>query len=168
VAKAVRREAGARTSAWVVRGLRSGDLVLRRDVRRGPEGRDVTLDEIRIDDGPVLRLTSRSTGGRVEAASPVSTFRYFESDAGRKTVRCNLARLADETDRELLRAVAEYEDLNLEDDGLADEELLVLTLLAVEKRPVNPSPPARRRVPLPEGERDAADLAARARAALAR
>ena len=86
-------------------------------------------------DAPALRFQTSGRGGRVTVSSPLSTFRYFEQDLDRKTVRCNLARLAEETDHDLLRAAADYLEQGLEDDGISSEEMPVLALSRVEKRP---------------------------------
>jgi len=159
------KTAAARVHVRLVRGLVRSDLVLRHEARRGADGKEITVDEIRLGDGAPMRFEGRGAGERVAASSPASTFRYFERDAARKTVRCNLARLVEETDHALLSAVADYVEQGLEDDGLAPEELPVFTLHAVEKRPPLPSPPVREKGPLtgdlPEaGELKAAVLAA--------
>jgi hypothetical protein len=159
------KTAEARIHIRFVRGLLRSDLVLRHETRRGAEGKEITVDEIRLGDAAPMRFEGSGPGGRVAASSPVSTFRYFERDLARKTVRCNLSRLVEETDHFLLSAVADYVEQGLEDDGLAPEELPVFTLRAVEKRPPQPSPPVRKKGPLsadlPEtGELKAAVLAA--------
>ena len=53
-------------------------------------------------------------------------------------------------------------------DGLSPEELPVLALATAEKRPPPAVPPIRRTVPWTDGGADADDLAAAARAAIAR
>jgi hypothetical protein len=97
----------------------------------------------------------------------VSTFRYFNVDVARKTVRCNVSRLAEETDHELLSAGAEYWAMK---QGMGEresiEELPVLMLLAVEKRPPHPSPPTRKKNPLPDGAPEAEALRAAALAVI--
>ncbi len=163
VAKAELRADGVRRSAWVVRGLMRSDLVLTLESIG-----QATINEIGFTGGPVLRFASPSPGGRVTATSPASTFHFFESEAARKTVRCNLSRLAEETDHDLLRAAADYFEQGLEDDGLAPEELPLALLRAVARRPPGPSPPTRNRVAMPEGAPGADELAAAARAAVAR
>ena len=163
VAKAELKAEGTRRSAWVLRGLFRSDLVLTMETI----GR-AAIHEVAFAGRPALRFESPSPGGRVTATSPVSSFRYFEVDVATKTVRCNLGRLADETDYELLRATAEYFEQELEEDGLASEELPLLTLRAVGKRSPLPSPPIRKRVPWTEGGPEADELAAAARAAVSR
>jgi hypothetical protein len=167
VAKVSVKDENGRRSAWVVRGLLRSDLVLRRDVRSNAKTGESTVDEIRLGDRPPLRFEAGAPGSRVSASSPASTFRYFDADAGRKTVRCNLSRLVDETDYELLRAAADYSAMK---QGLGEkvsiEELPILMLLAIEKRPPHPSPPIRKKAPLSEDAPEAAELKAAALAAL--
>ncbi|MCM3876260.1 MAG: hypothetical protein NEA02_07550, partial [Thermoanaerobaculia bacterium] len=165
IASASVKTGEARVHIRLVRGLARSDLVLRHEARRRAGGSEITVDEIRLGDGAPMRFEGGGPGGRVAASSPVSTFRYFDRDVARKTVRCNLARLAAETDHSLLPAVADYVEQGLEDDGLAPEELPIFTLRAVEKRPPLPSLPVRKKGPLsvdlPEaGELKAAVLAA--------
>ena len=156
-----------RAHVRLVRGLLRSDLVLRHETRRGAEGKEITVDEIRLGDGAPMRFEGSGPGGRIAASSPVSTFRYFDRDLARKTVRCNLWRVVQEADPGLLDAVAEYAQTK---QALAEaygpEELPVLTLLAVEKRPPHPSPPARRKVPLPDDAPEAEALRAAVLAAL--
>jgi hypothetical protein len=166
LAKVSVKTENGRRSVWLVRGLVRSDLILRHDVRPGADGREITADEIRLGAGAPLRFVGSGSGGRIAVSSPVSTFRYFDQDVSRKTVRCNLSRLVEETDHYLLPAAAEYIRQGLEDDGLAPEELPVLALLSVEKRPPRPSPPIRRKAPLPEDAPEAAELKAAALAAL--
>jgi hypothetical protein len=166
VAKAELKAEGVTRTAWVVRGLLGSDLVLTLEAA----GR-ASLHEIGFAGRPVLRFASPAAGGRVTAASPASEFRYFDADLPRKTVRCNLARLADETDPDLLAAAAEYALLKqgLENDASwAPEEFPVVALLAAKRPPPHPSPPYRRSVPWTGGGPEADDLAAAARAAIAR
>jgi hypothetical protein len=167
VAKAELKAEGVRRTAWVVRGLLRSDLVLTLEAVGGP----ATLHEIGLAGRPPLRFTSPSPGGRVTAASPASSFKYFDVDLSRKTVRCNLTRLADETDPDLLAAVSEY---GLFKQGLESgssygpEEAPVVALLAARKQAPHPSPPFRKRVPWTEGGPEADELAAAARAAVSR
>lgn len=167
VAKAALKHDDESRSAWVVRGLQRSDLILRREARKDAKGGNVTVNEIRLDDHATLRFESGAPGSRVSASSPASTFRYFDADAGRKTVRCNLSRVVLETDPDLLNAAAEY---GLMKQGLGGtyelEELPVVSLLAVEKRPPHPSPPIRKKEPLSEEAPEAAELRAAALAAL--
>ena len=167
IGKASEKSESERRSAWVVRGLLRSDLILRRLVRRDANSGESTVDEIRLGDRPPLRFEGGAPGSRVSASSPASTFRYFDVDAGRKTVRCNLSRLVEETDHELLGAAADYWVMK---QGMAEktsiEELPVLMLLAIEKRPPHPSPPTRKRNPLPDDTPEAAELRAAALAAL--
>jgi hypothetical protein len=163
VAKAELKAEGTRRSAWILRGFFRSDLVLTMETV-GP----ATIHEIGFAGRPPLRFESPAQGGRVTATSPVSSFRYFETDVATRTVRCNLARLAEETDHELVRAAADYFEQDLEEDGLTSEEVPLLTLRAVVKRPPPASPPIRKRVPWTEGGPDADDLAAAARAAVTR
>lgn len=167
IAKASVKSDNERRSAWVVRGLFRSDLILRRQVHRDANRGEVTLNEIRLGNRAPLRLEGGAPGSRVSASSPSSTFRYFEVDAGRKTVRCNLSRLVLETDQDLLEAVAEY---GLMKRGLGEpyglDELPVLTLLTVEKRTSHPSPPIRKKEPLSENAPEAEALRAAALAAL--
>jgi hypothetical protein len=163
VAKAEVKKEGARRSAWVLRGLFRSDLLLTMESAGRSE-----IHAIGFTGRPALRFESPASGGRVTASSPASSFRYFETDVATKTVRCNLSRLAEETDYELLPAAGEYFEQDLEEDGLASEELPLLTLRAIQKRPPPASPPIRRRVPWTEGGPEADDLAAAARAALPR
>jgi hypothetical protein len=167
IAKASVKGENERRSAWVVRGLLRSDLVLRRQVRRDANSGESTVDEIRLGQRAPLRFEGGAPGSRVSASSPASTFRYFDADAGRKTVRCNLSRLVFETDSDLLNAVAEY---GLMKQGLGEAygfaELPVLSLLTVEKRPPHPSPPIRKKAPLSEDAPEAAELKAAALAAL--
>lgn len=156
----------ARVHVRLVRGLVRSDIVLRHESRRGADGREITVDEIRLGNGPPMRFEGGGPGGRVAASSPASTFRYFEQDAARKTVRCNLSRLAEETDHSLLSAVADYLEQGLEDDGLAPEELPIFTLHAVEKRPPLPSQPVRKKAVLPGDLPEAGELMAAVLAAL--
>jgi hypothetical protein len=160
------KTAEARIHIRLVRGLVRSDLVLRHEARRGAEGKDVTVDEIRLGDGAPMRFEGSGPGGRIAASSPVSTFRYFERDLARKTVRCNLARLGEETDHFLLLAVADYVEQGLEDDGLAPEEQPIFTLHAVEKRPPLPSPLVRKKGPLTGDPPEAEELKAAVLAAL--
>ncbi|MEO8585318.1 MAG: hypothetical protein ABI584_04100 [Acidobacteriota bacterium] len=155
-----------RLSVRLVRGLVRSDLFLRHEIRRGAEGKEVTIDEIRMGDGPPMRFERGGPGGRVAASSPASTFRYFEQDLARRTVRCNLSRLAEETDPSLLSAVADYLEQGLEDDGLAPEEQPIFTLRAVEKRPPPLSQPVRKKEPLPHDLVEAGELKAAVLAAL--
>jgi hypothetical protein len=166
IASASVKTGEARVHVRLVRGLVRSDLVLRHEARRGTEGREITVDEIRLGGGAPMRFEISSPGGRVAASSPVSTFRYFDRDVARKTVRCNLARLAEETDHILLSAVADYVEQGLEDDGLAPEELPIFTLHAVEKRPPLPSPPVRKKWPLSADLPEAGELKAAVLAAL--
>lgn len=166
IASAAVKTGEARLHVRLVRGLVRSDLVLRHEARRGAEGKEITVDEIRLGDGAPMRFEGSGPGGRVAASSPVSTFRYFDRDVARKTVRCNLARLVEETDHSLLSAVADYLEQGLEDDGLAPEELPIFTLRAVEKRPPLPSPPVRKKGPLSADLPEAADLKAAVLAAL--
>jgi hypothetical protein len=167
IAKASAKGENERRSAWVVRGLLKSDLVLRRQVRRDANTGESTFDEIRLGDRAPLRFEGGAPGSRVTAASPASTFRYFDVDVTRMTVRCNLSRLVDETDHELLSAGAEYWAMK---QGLGEkvsiEELPVLMLLAIEKRPPHPSPPTRKRNPLPDDAPEAEALRTAALAAL--
>jgi hypothetical protein len=156
----------ARVHVRLVRGLVRSDLVLRHESRRGADGKEVTVDEIRLGDGPPMRFEGGGPGGRVTASSPASSFRYFEQDAARKTVRCNLSRLAEETDHSLLSAVADYLEQGLEDDGLAPEELPIFTLRTVEKRPPPPSQPVQKKAALPGDLPEAVELKAAVLAAL--
>ena len=160
IASASVKTGEARVHVRLVRGLVRSDLILRHEARRGAEGKEITVDEIRLGDGAPMRFEGSGPGGRVAASSPVSTFRYFDRDVARKTVRCNLARLAEETDHSLLSVVADYVEQELEDDGLAPEELPIFTLRAVEKRPPLPSPPVRKKGPLSADLPEAGDLKA--------
>ena len=161
IAKASVRSGNERRSAWVVRGLLRSDLVLRRQVRRDANTGESTFDEIRLGDQAPLRFEAGAPGSRITAASPASTFRYFDVDVARPTVRCNLSRLVDETDHELLGAAGDYWVLK---QGLGEkvsvEELPVLMLLAIEKRPPLPSPPVRKKGPLSADLPEAGDLKA--------
>jgi hypothetical protein len=148
IASASVKTGEARVHVRLVRGLVRSDLILRHEARPGAEGKEITVDEIRLGDGAPMRFEGSGPGGRVAASSPVSTFRYFDRDVARKTVRCNLSRLAEETDHSLLSAVADYVEQGLEDDGLAPEEMGIFTLRAVEKRPPLPSAPVRKKGPL--------------------
>ena len=132
VASVSAKTAGGRVHIRLVRGLVRSDLVLRHESRRGADGKEITVDEIRLGDGAPMRFERGGPGGRVAASSPASTLRYFEQDLARRTVRCNLSRLAEETDHSLLSAVADYVEQGLEDDGLAPEEQPIFTLRAVE------------------------------------
>lgn len=167
VAKAEVRAEGVRRAAWVVRGLLPDDLVLTLEVVGGA----ASVHTIALAGRPPLRLESPSPGGRVTASSPVSSFRYFDMDLSRKTVRCNLSRLADEANPGLVRAAEEYGLLKQGLEGgtaYAPEESPVVALLAALKRPAHPSPPYRKAVRWSEGGQAADDLAAAAAAALAR
>lgn len=166
LAKAELSAEGVRRTAWVVRGLVRSDLVLALETV-GP----ASVHEIGFAGRPVLRFARPAAGGRVTATSPASEFRYFDVDLPRKTVRCNLSRLAEETDADLLAAAEEYGLLKqgLENgSGYGPEELPVVALLAAKKPPPHPSPPYRKSVPWTEGGPEADDLAAAARAAIAR
>jgi hypothetical protein len=167
VAKASVKSENERRSAWLVRGLLRGDLILLRQVRRDANSGESAVEEIQLDDHPPLRFEGGAPRSRVSASSPVSTFRYFDVDVARRTVRCNLSRLAEETDHELLNAAAEY---GLLKQGLGEavsiEELPVLMLLGVEKRPPHPSPPTRKRNPLPDGAPESEALRAAALAVI--
>jgi hypothetical protein len=166
VARAELKAEGVRRAAWVVRGLVKSDLVLALETI-GP----ASLNEIGLKGRPVLRFARSAAGGRVTATSLASEFRYFDADLPSKTVRCNLTRLADETDPDLLAAASDY---GLLKQGLENgaswgpEELPVVALLAAKKSPPHPSPPYRRSVPWTEGGPEADDLAAAARAVIAR
>lgn len=163
VAKAELKAEGVRRSAWVLRGFFRSDLVLTMETIG-----HAAIHEIGFAGRPALRFESPAQGGRVTATSPASAFRYFETDVATRTVRCNLARLAEETDHDLVGAAADYFEQDLEEDGLTSEEVPLLTLRAVVKRPPPPSPPIRKRVPWTEGGPQADDLAAAARAAVTR
>jgi hypothetical protein len=166
VAKAELTAEGVRRSAWVVRGLLASDLVLTFEAVG-----QATLHEIGLAGHAALRFARLSPGGRVTAASPSSSFAYFDVDLSRKTVRCNLARLADETDAALLAAAEEYGLLKQGlENGSSDapEEVSVVTLLAARKPAAHPSPPFRKSVPWTDGSPEADDLASAARAAVAR
>ncbi|MFI5198361.1 MAG: hypothetical protein ACHQJD_07065 [Thermoanaerobaculia bacterium] len=167
VAKASVKSENERRSAWVVRGLLRNDLILRRQVRRDANRGESSTEDIQLDDRAPLRFEGGGPGSRVSASSPLSTFRYFDVDVARKTVRCNLSRLAEETDHELLNAAAEY---GLLKQGLGEtvsiEELPVLMLLGVGKRPPHPSPPIRKKGPLSEDAPGAAELRTAALVAL--
>jgi hypothetical protein len=166
VAKAELKAEGVRRAAWVVRGLLRSDLVLTLEAVG-----QASLHEIGLSGRPVLRFANPAPGGRVTATSPASEFRYFDVDLPRKTVRCNLSRLADEADADLLAAAAEYGLLKQGLDtggGYASEEFPILALLAARKPPPHPSPPFRKSVPWTDGGVEADDLAAAARAAIAR
>jgi hypothetical protein len=167
VAKAELMAEGVRRVAWVMRGLMRNDLVLALEAVTGR----ATLHEISLAGRPTLRFASPSPGGRVTATSPVSSFRYFDVDLSRKTVRCNLTRLADETDLDLLPAASEYGLLKqgLENgSSYGPEEAPIVALLAARRQAPHPSPPYRKRVPWTEGGPEADALAAAARAAVAR
>lgn len=167
VAKAVLKHDNESTSVWVVRGLVRSDVILRRVVLKDANSGEVAVSEIRLGDHAALRFEGGAPGSRVSASSPASTFRYFDADAGRKTVRCNLSRLVEETDPDLLNAAAEYALLKQAlGEAYRPEELPVLTLLTVEKRPPHPSPPTRRKIPLPDDAPDAEALRAAVLAAL--
>jgi hypothetical protein len=167
IAKASVKGENERRSAWVVRGLLRNDLILRRQVRRDANSGESTVDEIRLGDRAPMRFEGGAPGSRIKAASPASTFRYFDVDVTRMTVRCNLSRLVEETDHELPGAAADYWVLK---QGMGEkvsiEELPVLVLLAIEKRPPHPSPPTRKRNSLPDDAPDAEALRAAALAAL--
>jgi hypothetical protein len=167
IAKASVRSENERRSAWVVRGLVRSDLVLLRRVHKDANSGEATADEIRLGDRAPLRFEGGAPGSRVTAASPASTFRYFDVDVTNATVRCNLSRLVEETDHELLGAGAEYWAMK---QGMGEkvsiEELPVLMLLAIEKRPPHPSPPIRKKEPLSEDAPEAAALKSAALAAL--
>lgn len=164
VAKAELRAEGVRRSAWVVRGLMKSDLVLTLEA----VGQAARLYTISLGGRAPLRFETSGPGGRVTVSSPISTFRYFDEDLDRKTVRCNLSRLAEETDHDLVRAAGEYLEQGLEDDGISSEELPVFALSRVERRPPLAVPPTRQTVPWRDGGAEADDLAAAARAAVAR
>jgi hypothetical protein len=164
VATANAKAEGVTRSARVVRGLLRDDLVLTFEA----VGSSARLYTISLGGGTPLRFEASGPGGRVTVFSPLSSFRYFEHDLGLRTVRCNLSRVADETDRNLLRAAADYVEQGLEDDGLSAEELPVLALAAAVKRPPPAVAPTRRIVPWTDGGAGADDLAAAARAAIAR
>lgn len=167
VAKAEIKAEGVRRTVWVVRGLLRSDLVLALEA----DGGRASAHEIGFAGRPSLRFARPSPGGRVTATSPASSFRYFDVDLSRKTARCNLARLADETDLDLLAAAGEYGLLKqgLENgSSYSPEEAPIVALLAVKKQPPHPSPPYRRRGPWTGGGPEADDLAAAARAAVTR
>jgi hypothetical protein len=167
VAKAELKAEGVRRTAWVVRGLLRSDLVLTLEAVGG----QATLHEVGLAGRPPLRFASPSPGGRVTATSPVSSFKYFDVDLSRKTVRCNLIRLAEEADPDLLAAVSEYGLLKqgLENgSSYGPEESPIVALLAAKKQAPHPSPPYRKRVPWTEGGPEADELAAAARAAAVR
>ncbi len=164
VAKAIVKAEGVARSAWVVRGLLRDDLALTFEAAGDAE----RVYTISLGGRAPLRFRTSGPGGRVTVSSPVSTFRYFEQDLDRKTVRCNLSRLAEETDPDLVRAAGEYLEQGLEDDGLSAEELPILALSRVERRPPLAVPPTRRTIPWTDGGADADDLASAARALLAR
>jgi hypothetical protein len=167
VAKAELKAEGVRRVAWVVHGLLRSDLVLTFEAVGGA----ATLHEIALAGRPPLRFASPSPGGRVTATSPASSFKYFDVDLSRKTVRCNLTRLADETDPDLLAAVSEYGLLKqgLENGGsYGPEEAPIVALLAARKQAPHPSPPDRKRVPWTEAGPESDDLAAAVRATLSR
>jgi len=167
VAKVELKAEGVRRTAWVVRGLLRSDLVLTLEAVGGQS----TLHEIALAGRPPLRFASPSPGGRVTATSPASSFKYFDVDLSRKTVRCNLTRLADEADPDLLSAVSEYGLLKqgLENgSSYGPEESPVVALLAARKQAPHPSPPYRKRVPWTEAGAEADELAAAARAAVSR
>jgi hypothetical protein len=167
VARAALKHDNESRSAWVVRGLLRSDLILRREARKDANSGEVTVNEIRLGDRAPLRFEGGAPGSRISASSPVSTFRYFDIDVTRMTVRCNLSRLVEETDHELLSGGAEYWAMK---QGMGEresiEELPVLMLLAIEKRPSHPSPPIRKKEPLSEDAPEAAELKAAALAAL--
>ena len=136
----------------------------------GPEGCEHGRVDVRRDPSrrpAPLRFEGGAPGSRITASSPASTFRYFDVDVTRSTVRCNLSRLVDETDHELLSAGAEYWAMK---EGMGEkvsiEELPVLMLLAIEKRPPHPSPPIRKKQHLSEDAPEASELKAAALAAL--
>ncbi|MFI5119226.1 MAG: hypothetical protein ACHQM4_02385 [Thermoanaerobaculia bacterium] len=164
IAKATANAVGVTRSAWVVRGLLPDDLVLTLEA----VGNAARVHTISLGGRAPLRLETAGRGGRVTVSSPVSTFRYFEQDLDRKTVRCNLSRLADETDPGLVRAAGDYLEQGLEDDGISSEELPVFALSRVETRPPLAVPPTRTTVPWTDGGAEADDLASAARALLAR
>jgi len=167
VAKAELKADGTRRSAWVVRGLLRSDLMLTLEAVGG----QATLHEIAFAGRPSLRFASPSPGGRVTATSPASSFKYFDVDLSRRTVRCNLTRLADEADPDLLAAVSEYGLLKQGLEGgssYTPEESPIVALLAARKQAPHPSPPIRKRVPWTEGGPEADELAAAARAAVSR
>ena len=167
IAKASVKGENERRSAWIVRGLLRSDLVLRRQVHKDANRGEATVDEIRLGDRSPLRFEGGAPGSRVTAASPASTFRYFDIDVTRPTVRCNLSRLVEETDHELLGAGAEYWAMK---QGMGEkasvEEMPVLMLLAVEKRLPRPSPPIRKKQQLSEDAPEASELKAAALAVL--
>jgi hypothetical protein len=166
VAKAELIVEGVRRTAWVVRGLLRSDLVLTLEMVG-----QASLHEIGISGRPGLRFASPAPGGRVTATSPASAFRYFDADLPRKTVRCNLSRLADETDVDLLAAAEEYGLLKqgLENSSsYVPEEFPIPALLAARKPASHPSPPYRRSVPWTDGGPEADDLAAAAHDAVGR
>lgn len=167
VAKSELKAEGVRRTAWVVRGLLRSDLVLTLEAVGG----QASLHEIALGGRPPLRFASPSPGGRVTATSPASSFKYFDVDLSRKTVRCNLTRLADEADPDLLAAVSEYGLLKqgLENgSSYGPEESPIVALLAARKQAPHPSPPYRKRAPWTEGGPEADELAAAARAAVSR
>jgi hypothetical protein len=167
VAKTELKAEGVRRAAWVVRGLLRSDLVFTLEAVGGA----ATLHEISLAGRPPLRFASPSPGGRITATSPASAFKYFDVDLSRKTVRCNLTRLADETDPDLLAAGSEYGLLKqgLENgSSYGPEEAPIVALLAARKQAPHPSPPYRKRVPWTDGGPEADELAAAARAAVTR
>ncbi len=167
LAKAELRAEGVRRIAWIVRGLVRSDLVLTLEAVGG----QASLHEIALAGRPSLRFASPSPGGRVTATSPASSFRYFDVDLSRKTVRCNLSRLADETDADLLDAAVEYGLLKqgIENgSSYGPEEAPIVALLSAKKQPPHPSPPYRKRIPWTERGPEADDLTAAARAAVSR
>jgi hypothetical protein len=167
IAKAELKAEGVRRTAWVVRGLLRSDMALTLEAVGG----QASLHEIGFAGRPVLRFASPAAGGRVTATSPASSFRYFDVDLSRKTVRCNLSRLADEADPDLLAAASEYGLLKqgLENGtAYAPEESPVLALLAAKKQAPHASPPYRRSIPWTDVGPEADDLAAAARAAVVR
>lgn len=150
-----------------MRGLLKSDLILRSELRKDASGRDSTGDEICLDDHAKLRFDTGTLGDRVAASSPDSIFRYFDVDVARLTVRCNLSRLVEETDHDLLNAVSEYGLLKQSlGEAYGREEYAISALLNVEKQAAHPSPPTRRRVPLSDNSPEAAELGAAAVAAL--
>ena len=141
-------------SVLLVRGLLRDDIHLRQALPPEGSASVVRVSEAWVGGHAPLRLVRPSQRDRVVATSPAGEFRWYEPDLFSATVRCNLFRLAEATDPDLLRAAVEWGELRESVDvrpGEGGDEVL-LDLRAVAGWKPRPSPPVRRLLPLPDDD----------------
>lgn len=165
VATVERTEEGVRRTVVLVRGLLRDDLAF---AIRYAAGASAPVHLVWMADRAALRV-ERLADGRLEATDGARTLRWFEEDAGTKTVRCGLLAVAESLDARLVPAAGDYAALKdaLGETGWSEAETPLRMLRALA--PVRPPGRAtHKRVPLPDDDPDADALRRDAESAFTR